>query len=168
MVTEPAGHSRPAAGSRSASRTVLAEVGAPVCGWLATLVLVEMSLWSGSHMVDTQLGTTAAPAPGGYLTATLVGLGLATAALVLARLAAGPRGGTRRGALVRAGTGAVGLAVVLGAMTLDQSSIGMTIADAALVGGETTAGQGLVALAALLLAVAGLLTIRAGRPQGAW
>src|SRR5450830_1128911 len=116
-------------GPRRRSRAVPT---AALC-WAGSLfVLVQMALLAGSEAVALQLGGELAVAvtPAGMLTGVTVGLGLAVAVIAL----------------------------VLGAMVVQQWSVGSSIAEAARIAGETTPAQSVLAISVLLLAVGAVLT----------
>jgi len=125
--------------------------------WAGSLfVLVQMALLAGSEAVALQLGGALAVAvsPAGMLTGVAVGLGLAVACAVAVMRA----GRGSPWACVVAGAAVGVIALVLGAMVVQQWSVGASIAEVALIAGETTPAQSVLAISVLLLAVGAVLT----------
>lgn len=138
---------------------------AALCWAASVFVLVQVFLLVGDEAVALQLGADVAVriTPPGVVAGAAVGLALAAAAVVLVLR-------VRPGALwapVVAGGALAAIAVVAGAMLVQQWSVGAAVADAVRAPGGTTPAQGVLVVVVVLLVLGAVATpLLAGRRTG--
>lgn len=126
-------------------------VAAITCWALGGFGLFQMALIAGNEAVESQFGQATGTSGGVYVAAVVGSLALTVAFVVVAVMAGRRSAVSPRTPYLLAAGGLFSLGLMIGAMMLQQWSVGLTIADEALVGGATTFAQGLIAVAALLL-----------------
>lgn len=137
---------------------------AALCWAVSVFVLVQVFLLVGDEAVALQLEGDLAVriTPPGVVAGVAVGLALAAASVVLVLR-------VRPGALwgpVVAGGALAAIAVVTGAMLVQQWSVGAAIARAAGAPGATTAAQGVLLVVVVVLVLAAVATpLLGGRRQ---
>jgi hypothetical protein len=140
-----------------------------VLAWIAAaLVLVGQAMVAGDDMVLLQLTGQHAGSAGSHVAAALVGAVLLGVCVATAARISTP-GADWPTALLTAGVALVVLAASLLAIAVSQASIGMSVADAAGVGGATAPGQWITDLTALVVAAAAVpcLVVGTRRLRGA-
>ena len=126
-------------------------VAAIACWALGGFGLFQMALTAGNEAVEGQFGQASSTSAGVYVAAVVGSLALAVAFVVCAVMAGRRSAVAPRTPYLLAAGGLFALGLMIGAMALQQWSIGLTIAAEAAVSGSSTFEQGLIAVAALLL-----------------